>query len=105
MKKLALALVLGLGLGCSHTEGAQGGGGKTLYDRLGGKDAITAVVDDFVGNVGADARINQRFANTDIPHLKAMLVDQVCMATGGPEITWQPSFSKAQEVLQRSLLK
>jgi len=56
----------------------------SLYDRLGGKDAITAVVDDFVANVAADTRINARFANTDIPHLKQMLVDQVCQATGGP---------------------
>jgi hemoglobin len=57
---------------------------KSLYERLGGKDAITAVVDDFVANVAADARINARFAKTNIPRLKQMLVDQVCQATGGP---------------------
>ena len=57
---------------------------KSLYDRLGGKPAITAVVDDFVGNVAADGRINQRFANANIPRLKTMLVDQICEATGGP---------------------
>ena len=57
---------------------------RSLYERLGGKDAITAVIDDFVANVAADARINGRFAKTDIPHLKQMLVDQVCQATGGP---------------------
>jgi hemoglobin len=57
---------------------------KSLYDRLGGKPAITAVVDDFVGNVAADTRINQRFANADIPRLKRMLVDQICQASGGP---------------------
>jgi hemoglobin len=83
MKKLVLALVLALG--CAHSDGAgAGGGGKTLYERLGGKDAITAVVEDFVGNVGADSRINQRFANTDIPKLKTLLVEQICQATGGP---------------------
>ena len=26
----------------------------------------------------------KRDANADVPHLKAMLVDQVCAATGGP---------------------
>ena len=57
---------------------------KPLYDRLGGKPAITAVVDDFIGNVGGDARINQRFTNANIPRLKTMLVDQICAATGGP---------------------
>lgn len=56
----------------------------TLYDRLGGKPAIVAVVDDFVANVAADNRINHFFAHTDIPHLKAELVDQICAGTGGP---------------------
>jgi hemoglobin len=57
---------------------------KSLYDRLGGKPAITAVVDDFIGNVAGNARINKRFANADIPRLKMMLVDQICQASGGP---------------------
>ncbi len=57
---------------------------KSLYDRLGGKPAITAVVDDFVGNVAADARINKRFASANIPRLKTRLVDQICEASGGP---------------------
>ena len=48
------------------------------YERLGGKEAISAVVDDFVANVAADARINARFAKTDIPHLKLMLVERIC---------------------------
>ncbi|HBP89678.1 MAG TPA: hypothetical protein DD706_18480 [Nitrospiraceae bacterium] len=56
----------------------------SLYDRLGGKTAITAVIEEFVGNVANDARINGRFASTDIPKLKGHLVDQVCGATGGP---------------------
>ena len=56
---------------------------KSLYERLGGKDAITKVVDEFVGNVAADKVINKRFAKTDIPKLKKNLVDQVCQATGG----------------------
>ena len=57
---------------------------KPLYDRLGGKPAITGVVNQFVANVAADSRINGRFATTDIPRLKGYLVDQVCQATGGP---------------------
>jgi hemoglobin len=56
----------------------------SLFVRLGGMDAITAVIDDFVANVAADTRINKRFAATNIPHLKQMLVEQVCQATGGP---------------------
>jgi hemoglobin len=57
---------------------------NSLYSRLGGKPAITAVVDDFVGNVAADKRINKFFANTDIPRLKRLLVEQICAGSGGP---------------------
>jgi len=56
----------------------------SLYVRLGKKEAITAVVDEFIGRVAADARIKHRFFNTDIPKLKRLLVELVCMATGGP---------------------
>src|SRR5690242_19943937 len=55
----------------------------SLYQRLGGYPAIQAVVDDFVGNVAADRRINRFFANADIPRLKRNLVDQICAGTGG----------------------
>jgi hemoglobin len=54
-----------------------------LYERLGGGAAITAVVDDFAARCAADERINPKFARTDIPRLKAMLVDQISAATGG----------------------
>lgn len=57
---------------------------QSLYVRLGGKPKIEAVVDDFVTRVVGDLRINSRFATADIPHLKAMLVDQICQASGGP---------------------
>jgi hemoglobin len=57
---------------------------QPLYWRLGGTPAITAVVDDFVGNVAADRRINRFFAHTDIARLKFYLVQQICAGTGGP---------------------
>jgi hemoglobin len=57
---------------------------KSLYERLGGKDAITAVVDDFVNRVAADNRINGFFAKANVPRLKSQLVNQICEASGGP---------------------
>ena len=72
------------GVACSSVQPPEATTTTSLYDRLGGKPAITAVVDEFVGNVANDVRINSRFATTDIPRLKAYLVDQVCGATGGP---------------------
>lgn len=56
----------------------------SLYDRLGGKEAITAVVDALSANVAADGRINQRFANANIKRFKAQMVDLLCQASGGP---------------------
>ncbi|MCW5799095.1 MAG: Cyanoglobin, Hemoglobin-like protein HbN [Nitrospira sp.] len=86
----SLAMIFGLALTVSacNSMGSPSAGTnateKSLYDRLGGKTAITAVVDDFVGRVAADTRINGKFANANIPRLKSMLVDQICQASGGP---------------------
>jgi len=78
------ALVAGVALLAVGCAGAATMEQKSLYDRLGGRPAITAVVDDFIGNVASDPRINQRFAGANIPRLKTMLVDQICEASGGP---------------------
>ena len=88
MRRTTMGIVAGIALvaaGCaSASMDEKAMASKPLYDRLGGKPAIQAVVDDFVGNVAGDARINKRFANADIPRLKTMLVDQICEASGGP---------------------
>ena len=55
----------------------------TLYARLGGYDAIQAVVDQMITNVAADCRINKFFAHADVPRLRRMLADQICVASGG----------------------
>ena len=57
---------------------------NSLYDRLGGLDAINAVTESWVARVGGDDRANGKFARTDIARLKKELVDQLCEATGGP---------------------
>ena len=56
----------------------------SLYERLGGINAITAVVENFRDRVAGDDRINQKFAKTDLGRLRKMLIDQVCEAAGGP---------------------
>src|SRR5262245_4126692 len=57
---------------------------KSLYQRLGGKSAIEAVVKDLAGRALADARIKQKFAKSDPDRLVSSLVQQICAATGGP---------------------
>lgn len=61
----------------------------SLYNRLGGKKAITAVVDEFVKNCATDDRINSFFKDTAadpkrLAAFKMKLVDQICEASGGP---------------------
>jgi hemoglobin len=56
----------------------------SLYDRLGGMDAINAVTQSWVARVGGDDRANKKFVRTDIDRLKKEVVDQLCEATGGP---------------------
>jgi quinolinate synthase len=40
------------------------------------------------------------------PHMGLNTLEKLrdCLAAGGPEITWQPEFAKAREVVERSLL-
>lgn len=59
---------------------------KSLYDRLGGLEAITAVVDEFIKNLAADERVNKKLARSgmNVPRVRLHLIEQVCAATGGP---------------------
>jgi hemoglobin len=65
------------------------GSHASLYERLGGMPAIRAVVDDFVGRVLADERVNRWFAHAaadpgEAAAYKAKLADFLCQGTGGP---------------------
>ncbi len=62
----------------------------TLYARLGGNSAISAVVDQFIANVAADTRINAFFAaaasdQARLTKLRNNLINQIGEATGGSE--------------------
>lgn len=57
---------------------------KPLYDRLGGKEALNAVVGELWTVVAADARINRYFAKTKPEAFAGQLVDFLCQASGGP---------------------
>lgn len=56
----------------------------SLYERLGGKAAIEAVVVDFYDNVARDERINGFFIGADANEVNRLLTEQICEATGGP---------------------
>ena len=60
---------------------------KSLYERVGGYNALAAVVDDFVGKLVADKQFDKFFAGHSIDSKKRIrqhILDQFCAATGGP---------------------
>src|SRR5918911_5616296 len=60
---------------------------KSLYERLGGYNAIAAVVDDFIGRLIADPQFERFFVghSTDSKkRIRQHIVDQFCAAAGGP---------------------
>ena len=63
MNRMLKMGVLGMALAIGFTIAGHAAD-KTLYDNLGGKKAIVAVVDEFVARVAADKRINAFFAAT-----------------------------------------
>jgi hemoglobin len=75
-------------------EGMGGGSAKkTLWERLGGEPAVTAVIDDFVGRAASNPKVNFTRKGTpnewqatpeNVALLKKRLVQFVSMASGGP---------------------
>jgi len=66
---------------------AQVPGGNSLYNRLGGYNAIAAVIDDAANFIFNDALIGKYFiglSTNSKQRLRQLLVDQFCQAAGGP---------------------
>lgn len=60
---------------------------KTLYERLGGYDAITAVVNDFLPRLISDSQLKRFWENRGedgINREKQLLIDYLCQSAGGP---------------------
>lgn len=60
---------------------------KTLYERLGGYDAVSAVVDDFAGKLFSDPVVGARFfgmSDDSREGVRQKNKNLVCKVTGGP---------------------
>src|SRR5689334_10469809 len=60
---------------------------KSLYQRLGGYDALAAVVDDFIVRLVTDKQFEKFFvghADDSKKRIRQHILDQFCAATGGP---------------------
>jgi hemoglobin len=60
---------------------------KSLYERLGGYDALAAVTDDFAGRLATDKKLGKYFvglSDDSMKKLRQHVIDFLCLATGGP---------------------
>ena len=57
----------------------------TVYDRIGGQEAIEVVVEDFYVRVLADEQLAGFFTGTNMSRLKGKQVEFFAAALGGPE--------------------
>ena len=60
---------------------------KSLYQRLGGYDAIAAVTDDFIGRLAQDKQLSRFLAGhskDSLGKIRQHVVEFLCAATGGP---------------------
>ena len=95
MKKTILMLSVALVTLMSSCKKEEEAAPKSLYDRLGGVTAISAVVDQFITNVAADPNMVRTFTpllvevgkgNTArLTALRNNLIDQIGEASGGPQ--------------------
>ncbi|MXV62661.1 group 1 truncated hemoglobin [Natronorubrum sp. JWXQ-INN-674] len=56
----------------------------TLYERLGGEDAIAAVVDRFYERIVADERVSHFFDDVDMQKQRAHQTQFISAVAGGP---------------------
>ena len=60
---------------------------KSLYQRLGGYDALAAVTDDFLGRLSTDPQLKRFFVGHNkegLTRIRQHIIDFLCVATGGP---------------------
>src|SRR5262245_6988058 len=84
MKRLGMLLVCSILVTSAFAADAPQ---KSLYQRLGGYDAIAAVTDDFIGRLATDKQLSRFLAGhskDSLAKIRQLVVDQICAATGGP---------------------
>jgi len=60
---------------------------KSLYERIGGYDAIAAVTDDFLARLEKDDKLGRFFqgvSDDSVIRIRQHVIDLICAQTGGP---------------------
>ncbi len=84
MKKLLLTMMLAIAVACTAQAAETT---KSLYDRLGGYNALSAVANDLLPRLQADKQLGRFWANRGIDGVqreKQLLIDFLSAKSGGP---------------------
>ena len=83
IRHLAACAILALPLCATAAQAQQ----KSLYQRLGGYDAIAAVSDEFIARLASDEQEKRffiGFSDDSKARIRQHVVDFICKAAGGP---------------------
>jgi hemoglobin len=81
---VSMAVILFIASACATKSQAQE---RSLYQRLGGYDAIAAVTDDFLARLTTEPQLTRFFTGLGVDSQKRLrqhLVNQLCEMSGGP---------------------
>ncbi|MGH8473999.1 MAG: group 1 truncated hemoglobin, partial [Gammaproteobacteria bacterium] len=57
---------------------------RPLFERLGGQEGLTGIVEGLISNIGANPQTRLHFTNINIGRFKTKMVEYLCEQTGGP---------------------
>jgi hemoglobin len=72
-------------------------GSSTLYDKVGGRDALGVIVEDFYCRVLDDDHLANFYAGSDMKRVKAKQVEYLSAILGGPGAYTGTSMRQAHE--------
>jgi len=83
MKTILILVLFLLGtllIGCAHQQQSSQ---QSLYERIGGHDALTVIVSETIDKVAYDPKTKRSFEGIKLTTLKESIVSQLCYLTGG----------------------
>ena len=80
MKNLQALLIIFTAFLCACTHLQQN---KTLYERIGGNEKLSAVVSELVDNISTNPKTSRSFKDVKLTVLKKSITNQFCVISGG----------------------
>ncbi len=97
---LSGVLILAFWLGaCAAVPPVVAEGAPSLYQRVGGKPALSLAMQKLLARVRVNPAIQHHFVHSDLEFLAEQLTTQFCQATGGPCVYDGPNMQRAHRGL------